>query len=76
VGRCVKGSAKGIAHGFEDVAAVGLNGGAEESVVAGQRLLHRFEVLLPEAGAAFDVGEQEGDRRARRIYHVETSSGV
>src|SRR5204862_3479475 len=56
-------SVEGIADGLEDGAAVGFNRGADQIVVAGQGVAHRLRELLPEPGAALDVGEQEGARR-------------
>jgi len=38
---------------------------AGQGIVAGQRRPHRLGVLLPEAGAALDVGEEKGDRAGR-----------
>jgi hypothetical protein len=59
-----------FAPAFDDP-AVGLSdGGCHEGVVAGQRRAHRRGVLLPEAGAAFDVGEEEGDGPRREIEHA------
>jgi hypothetical protein len=49
-----------IADGLEHHAAVCLDGFAQNGVVARQGGGHRLRVLLPELGAAFDVGEAEG----------------
>src|SRR5829696_5586015 len=37
--------------------------------MAGDRSGHRLPVPLPEGGAAFDVGEEEGDGAAGKIGH-------
>jgi hypothetical protein len=50
-------SAKLVPDRLENVTAVAHNGGAEQHVVAGKSGVHGFRVLLPEAGAALDVGE-------------------
>jgi hypothetical protein len=36
-----------------------------ESIVAGEGRVHCFRLLLPEAGAALDVRQQEGDGTRR-----------
>src|SRR5437763_457688 len=57
-----EGGAEGVADGLEDVAAVALDGGAEDPVVAAEGLAHLLRVVFPEACAPLDVGEEEGDR--------------
>ena len=52
------------------MAAVGFDRLAEEGVVASQGSLHRLGVLLPEAGAAFDVGEEKSDRAGGKCRHL------
>ena len=42
---------------------------AQEPVVAGQGGAHGVGVLLPEPGAALDVGEQERDGARGRLAH-------
>jgi hypothetical protein len=61
VGGGGEGGAELVAHRLEDVAAVSLDGSAEEGVMAGKGSAHRLRMLLPKAGAAFDVREQERD---------------
>jgi hypothetical protein len=56
-----KSRAERIAHRLEDVAVVGSDRLVEEGVVTGERFPHRLGLLLPEAGAAFDVGEEKRD---------------
>jgi hypothetical protein len=34
----------------------------EQGIVAGHDLAHRLRMLLPQAGRAFHVGEEEGQR--------------
>ena len=48
-----------VAGALDQVAAVGLHGGAAELVVLCQRAAHRLGLALPQPGAAFDVGEEE-----------------
>src|SRR5205823_2848516 len=55
------------------ISAVGFDCLAEEGVVASEGLAHRLWVLLPEAGAALNVGEKEGDRARRQFCHVAAS---
>jgi len=50
-------------------AAVGIDGGLSECIMPGERLAHRLGVLLPQAGAALDVGEDKGNRSRREIAH-------
>ena len=63
------GGAKGIADGLEDMAAVGFDGLAEQGVVVGEGETHGLGELLPELGAALDVGEQEGDGASGSLGH-------
>ena len=49
----------------EELSAVGRDGLVQDLVVPGEVALHRRPVPLPPAGAAFDVGEQEGEGAAR-----------
>jgi len=50
-----------LAAGADDLAVVALGQGFDEGVVAGEGAAHRVGVLLPEAGGADDVGEEERD---------------
>ena len=50
----------------DDAAVVG-DGGAEDRLVAGDGGRHGPGVVAPEAGAALDVGEEEGHRAAREV---------
>ena len=52
-----------VAGRLDDLAARSAIADREDHVVARERRAHRLRVLLPEAGAALDVGEQEGQRR-------------
>ena len=45
--------------------AVGADNLTEECVVFAEGYSHPLGLLLPEAGAALDVSEQEGNRSAR-----------
>ena len=56
-----------VADRLHDLAARALDGAAQDGVVALERLLHGLLVLLPQAGAALDVGKEEGERARRRL---------
>ena len=56
-----EGGAESIADGLEDGASIGLDGGAEEGVVASEGEAHSVGLFVPEASAALDVGEKERD---------------
>ena len=60
-----EGGIERVAAGLEDVAAVLADRLAQQDVVARQGHAHEVGILLPQPGAAFDVGEQEGDRPRR-----------
>src|SRR5262249_8866077 len=60
---------EGVPDGFEDVAAVGLDGRLEAGIVTSESEAHGVGVLLPELGAPLDVGEQEGDRAGGQVSH-------
>jgi hypothetical protein len=51
-----------FAPAFDHDAPVLLDRLGEQRIMAGERLAHGLRVLLPQAGAALDVGEQKGDR--------------
>ncbi len=57
-----KGAVKGVAHGLEHCTAVGLKGCAQDRIVAAQGSFHRLGLGLPQARAAFDVGEEKRNR--------------
>jgi hypothetical protein len=40
-----------------------------EGIVPHERLAHGVAVLLPESGAAFNIGEEEGDGAGREFRH-------
>ena len=72
VDRVGRGGERGVhpvAGGLHHVAVVRLDRRTQDLVVAGERGLHRVGVLLPEAGRALDVGEEEGDRPGRQVSH-------
>ena len=60
---------RAVAGGLHDGAAVRLDRGAHECVVARECGPHRLGLFLPQAGRAFDVGEQERHRSGRRLTH-------
>jgi hypothetical protein len=56
-----KSGADLVAHALEDTTAVGLDGAMHKDIVARERRFHRRSMLLPEPGAALDVGEEKGN---------------
>ena len=46
----------------------------DQRIMPHERLAHRIAVLLPERGAALDVGEEEGDGAGRQLRHRRPSS--
>jgi hypothetical protein len=52
-----------VAGGLDDLAARVGNRGADDGVVLSEGRAHRQRVLLPQAGAVLDVGEEERQRR-------------
>jgi hypothetical protein len=58
-----------VAHSLEDIAAVRLDCVSQEPFVTGERIGHLATVLLPEEGAALDVGEEKGDRAGGQVGH-------
>src|SRR5437899_2814918 len=69
VSRLGEGGTESVSHRLEDVASVGLDGGPEAAIVAGQGSLHGRGVLLPELRAAPNVREQERDGSRRQFTH-------
>ena len=61
VQRIVKHGVDAVAGGLDQPAPVRPHRPASNLVVAGQRGAHALGVLLPEPGAALDVGEQKTD---------------
>jgi hypothetical protein len=59
VDRVIKSGVGAIAAHLYDDAAVRIDGGTHDGVVAGQGDLHALVVTIPKASAALDVGEQE-----------------
>ena len=64
-----KGRLRGIAYCLEQDAILVGDGFAKEREVALDCSRHRLPVSLPERGAAFDVGEEKGDRAAGKRGH-------
>jgi hypothetical protein len=54
----------GIAECLKDMPAMGADNLTEECIVFSEGYSDPLGLLLPEAGAALDVGEQEGNRSA------------
>ena len=59
---CREGRLDGVADNLEGDAAVRLDGLSEQGEVTLDGLRHRRSVVLPALRAAFDVGEEEGNR--------------
>ncbi len=57
-----------VAGRLDHAAPVHFDGGAHQRVVLRHGPRRALRVLFPHPGAAFDVGEQEGDRVGRRIH--------
>jgi len=59
IGRVVEGAMGAIPAHFHDGSVVVLYGGAHDRIVARERKLHALMLAIPQARAAFDIGEQE-----------------
>ena len=57
-----------VARHFHDAAMVRLDGSACDRIVPGQGRTHPRRVLLPQAGAALDVGEEKGGNRGAGLH--------
>ena len=62
-----------VAGRLDDGPAGSFDRGCEQAIVGFERDGHRLAMVLPEAGAALDVGEQERPRRRDLVTHVERS---
>jgi hypothetical protein len=60
-----------VAGGLDDDATAAPHSRSQQAIVRLERGGHRLELILPEAGAAPDVGEQERARDRGLIDHVE-----
>ena len=54
---------------LNDVARMLLNDLTQDGFLAAKGVLHQIVLLLPERGAAFNIGEQEGDGAGRQVGH-------
>ncbi len=70
IGSHRKGSIDRIANHFEDEAAMAGNHGPQQSIVASQGHAHRFWMMFPARGAAFNIGEEKGDGPSRCLRHT------
>ena len=68
--RLLEDGVDAVARAFDDAPTVRLHGASVECVVPGQRGTHQVGLLLPQAGAALDVGEQETDGGRGGSGHV------
>jgi hypothetical protein len=58
---------EGVTNGLEHVAATSTNGNPHEFVMPLKRNLHRLGILIPKAGAPFNIREKKGDRTRRKV---------
>ncbi len=65
----MKGCAEGIPDDLIDITVVSFNCLAQYRVVARVRDGHRLGLFLPQARAAFDIGEEESDGACREGVH-------
>jgi hypothetical protein len=65
-----------ITHRLEQHAAMSRDGSTKKGEVALDSSRHRRPILLPERGAACDVGEEEGDGAARQLRHCWSPGSV
>src|SRR5262249_40629728 len=68
IGSRSKGRAEGIAHRLEHDTLVGCDGGTQEGIMPSQGRAHGLWELLPEFGAALDVGKEKGDGSVRQVH--------
>ena len=66
--RIVKGRVHAVARHLHDGALVSFDCSSQDRVVACQRQAHALGFLLPQAGAALDVGEQIGCDCGRYLH--------
>jgi hypothetical protein len=72
----VQGGLHAVANNLEAMPAVGSYRGVEQLEMAVDRETHRRLVLLPERGAAFDIGKEEGDGAAGQVAHADSRGCV
>src|SRR5262249_43609060 len=58
-----------LATAADEGAPMRFDEGGSEGIVAGESRAHGPGVLLPETGAALDIGEEEGDGAGRQVTH-------
>ena len=73
VGCSAERSVQAIAGGLHHMAVALLHRASQDLVVARQRIAHRLGMLLPEAGRALEIGEQERHRPRREVSHPSIS---
>ena len=75
--RVVEGGAHAVARHLDDAAAMRLDRGTGQRVVARERRLHARRLALPQLSAALDVGEEEGRDRGVIVHawNLEASGG-
>jgi hypothetical protein len=62
-----KGRVEAIPSRVEDDTMSGSDRVAQDGIVAGKGIPHGRWVLFPQPGAAFNIGEEKGDRAGRQI---------
>jgi hypothetical protein len=67
----IKGHAKGITDGLENITTLRFENLAQHLVVRGKGHAHGIRMLFPFLGTAFDIGEQKRDGAGRQRRHDE-----
>src|SRR5260370_7249970 len=70
IGGACKGHEEGIALGVHLVPAPAVKGCTQELAALGEDAIIALAYLLQEAGGAFDIGEEQGDRSRRQFTHA------
>src|SRR5437763_677581 len=70
IGGACKGHEEGIALGVHLVAVPAVKGGTQELAALGEDAIIAVAYLLQQAGRAFDIGEEQGDRSRRQFTHA------
>ena len=66
--RVVEGGVHAVARHLDHAAAMRVDRGPRQVIVPGQRGLHALRLALPQLGAAFDIGKEEGRDRGMIVH--------
>ena len=66
--RVVEGGAHAVARHLDDAAAMRVDSRPRQFIVPRQRELHALRLALPQLGAAFDIGKEEGGDRGMSVH--------